>query len=112
MLNQLRFLYPLTVSFLNSPQSLGTISPLVIGLLPFLLIAEIRRNVHLEPAIRHLLYAVVITLAVWVYLFITVVEIRYVMFLWILLFLPMALLLESAQKTRPSLFCLSCVHYL
>ena len=94
-LNLLRLVYPLTVSFLNSPQSMGNITPLFVGLLPFLLVGEIRRNIWISLLIRYLLIATLVTLAAWVILFFTVVEIRYVLFLWVLLFLVLAKIMES-----------------
>jgi hypothetical protein len=97
-LSKLRLLYPLSVTFFNSEQSLGNISPLFIGFLPFLLVASVRRNVHLAPLMRQLLVCTLFTIILWLLLFFTVVEIRYVMFLWILLFLFLAEIIDSALK--------------
>ena len=41
MLNTYRILYPFTVTFMNSPQSLGNISPFFLELAPFLLLRRI-----------------------------------------------------------------------
>ncbi|MCC7118948.1 MAG: hypothetical protein IT310_10525 [Anaerolineales bacterium] len=96
MLNALRIFYPITVTFLNSPQSLGTISPVFVGFLPFLLIKEIRKKLLFSKKMRRVLMAGFITLAIWVSSFYTVVEIRYVMFIWFLLFLGISPLIEHS----------------
>ena len=92
----LRLLYPLTLTFMNSPQSLGNISPLFAGFVPFLLLKNVRENIHISRSLWALVLVSALTLFLWITLFFTVVEIRYVWFLWIILFLSIALLLESA----------------
>ncbi len=98
LLNTLKWLYPLTLTFFNTPQSLGNLSPLFVGFLPLLLLPAVRRNVSLSPQMRALLFAALLTLLAWVTFFFTVVEIRYVLFLWILLFLPAGQVIESASE--------------
>jgi len=98
-LNMLRLLYPLTVTFLNTPQSLGNISPLFIGILPFLLLGKVRNQFHLPETLRSLLLPALATLILWITLFFTVVEIRYIFFLWILFFLFGAQVIEAALDT-------------
>jgi len=93
-LNTLRILYPLTVTFFNTPQSLGNITPLFVGFLPFLMLRDIRMRFRLSANLNYLLLVVIITLIPWVLFFYTVVEIRYALFLWTLLFLPTAQLTE------------------
>lgn len=99
MLNALRVLYPLTVTFFNSPQSLGNISPLFIGFLPFLLIKKIRMGMQLSSTFIHLLASCISTLLLWLILFYTVVEIRYILFLWVLLFLVAAYWIEQTLNS-------------
>lgn len=99
MLNVLRLLYPLVITFMNTPQSLGTISPLFIGFLPFLLLPPVRARLHLSTSFRPLLFSAFLTLLLWISLFFTVVEIRYVFFLWVLLFLFGAQVIEAAFET-------------
>lgn len=94
-LTTLRLFYPLTVSFFNSPQSLGTLSPLLVGFLPFALMKDLRRNLFKSPSLQSLTVPALLTLTTWVALFFTIVEIRYVFFLWILLFLVVACWLET-----------------
>lgn len=95
ILNTLRALYPLTVTFMNSPQSLGNISPLAVACLPFLFVKRIRDGFHPSAQMKRLAAVALATLVLWVALFFTVVEIRYIFFLWIILFLFMAQVLES-----------------
>lgn len=91
----IRLLYPLTVTFLNTPQSLGNISPLFVAFIPGLLIKEIRKEITIPWDLRIILWAAIVTLSLWVVIFFTVFEIRYVLFLWILLFIPAALIIEK-----------------
>lgn len=93
-----RLFYPLILTFLNSPQSLGNISPLLIGCLPFLLLKPVRNNVHFTPMLGHLTILAALTLLLWITLFFTVLEIRYVLFLWVILFIAAAQVLESATQ--------------
>ncbi len=94
-LNLLRLLYPLTVTFLNTPQSLGNISPLFVGFLPFLLLPDVRARIRVFEPFRSMLFSAFLTLLLWITLFFTVVEIRYIFFLWILFFLFSGQVLEA-----------------
>lgn len=99
MLNTLRLLYPLTVTFINNPQSLGTISPLFVGTLPFLLLPIVRARLHLAAGLKSLFLPALLTLVLWINLFFTVIEIRYVFFLWVVLFLFSSQVIETALRT-------------
>ncbi len=101
MVNALRLLYPLTVTFMNSPQSLGTISPLFVGTLPFLLLPLVRARLNLTDGLKSLLLPALVTLVLWIALFFTVVEIRYVFFLWVVLFLFSAQVIEAVLRVLP-----------
>ena len=96
LLNVYRLLYPVTITFVNSPQSLGNISPFFVGGLPFLLIRRVRDEVRERPILLQLTLAAIITLILWIVLFFTVVEIRYVLFAWVLLFVFIAQAIDSA----------------
>ncbi len=93
-----RLLYPLTLTYINSAQSLGNISPLFVGFLPFLLVKRVRENLRISPRLGWLSLVAVLTLLFWITLTFTVVEIRYVLFLWVILFLAIAQILESATQ--------------
>lgn len=90
-----RAFYPFVVTFLNSPQSLGTISPLFLAFLPSIFIKEIRKNLSISTSLTKLTIVAIITLMLWITFFFTIVEIRYVFFLWIILFMPLAVIAEK-----------------
>jgi len=85
-----RLLYPFAATYMNTPQSLGTISPLFIGFLPALLIKEVRNRIVLSRDLYALSGVSAIVILAWVFLFFTVMEIRYAFFLWIILFMPLS----------------------
>jgi len=95
-----RALYPFVVTFLNSPQSLGTISPLFIGFLPGIFIKDIRGKFSSQKPLINLTVIAIITLFLWIMFFFTVVEIRYVFFLWLILFIPLALIAENLLSLK------------
>ena len=94
-----RMLYPLVVTFKNSGASLGNISPLIVSFLPFLALSAIRKRCLPSRISARILSTTVVTLASWVFLFFTVVEVRYVLFLWIILFIPIAEILAGILES-------------
>lgn len=100
----LRLLYPLAVTFLNTPQSLGNVSLLFIAFLPALLAPKLRLNILLPKPAKILLFSSITILALWAYLFFTVMEIRYVLFLWIILFMPISQLASAVLTSADSSF--------
>lgn len=94
----LRLLYPLVATFRNTPQSLGNISPLLIGFVPFILLSTVKQKNNFSETTKTLTVTSIITLALWISLFFTVVELRYVFFLWYILFIPMAQIISSALE--------------
>ncbi|MBK9604377.1 MAG: hypothetical protein IPO36_21465 [Anaerolineales bacterium] len=90
-----RAFYPFVVTFLNSPQSLGTISPLFLAFFPGVFIKNVRERLFEQKTLLYLTSLTLITLLLWIMLFFTVVEIRYVFFLWIILFMPLAVIAEG-----------------
>jgi len=96
-LNTLRLLYPFTITFMNTPQSLGNISPFFLGILTFLLIKTVRSQLYISTLTRNLLISALISLGLWLALFFTVVEIRYVFFIWIILFLLTAQIIAAVM---------------
>ena len=95
-----RTLYPFVVTFLNSPQSLGTISPLFLAFFPGIFIKDIREKLFVQKSLIHLTALAILTLLLWIMLFFTIVEIRYVFFLWIILFLPLAVIAEKVLNLK------------
>ena len=98
-----RLIYPITVTFLNTPQSLGSISPLFIGLIPLGLLKSVRDRAKVTGPLAPLVSATVLTLLAWILLTFMVFEIRYVMFLWVILFIPVAALIASALENVDAL---------
>lgn len=92
----MRLLLPFALSFFNTSQSIGVLTPLFLGFLPLLAFAEIRKKINLAPDLKRFLAAALITLVLWILAFYTIVEIRYVFFLWILLYMPVAEALAAA----------------
>lgn len=99
-----RLFYPLVITFLNSSHSLGTISPLFLAFLPGFLIADVRKKIKAASLFKQTLIATTITLILWIVLFFTVLEIRYIFFLWIILFMFGAQIIESALENNQVLF--------
>jgi hypothetical protein len=100
----LRLLYPFIITFRNSPQSLGNISPLFVAFLPALFMQDIRRKIKISKELFLLLASSIITLALWIFLFFTVTEIRYVIFLWAILFIPFAEAIANTLEHQDSVF--------
>lgn len=98
----IRLFYPFVVTFLNSPQSLGSISPVFIGVLPAIFLQSIRKSIFLPRDLRHLLVAAVLTLSVWISAYFTVVEIRYVLFLWMILYIPASEIMVAILESKDS----------
>ncbi len=90
-----RIFYLFAITILNSPQSLGNITPLVAATIPFFFSKRVRENLSFSTALYRITISAVATLLLWIVLIFTVVEIRYVFFLWILLFIPFSLVIES-----------------
>jgi hypothetical protein len=98
-----RLIYPITVTFLNTPQSLGSISPLFVGLIPLGLLKSVRDGAKVTGPLAPLITATALTLLAWILLTFMVFEIRYVMFLWIILFMPVAALIAGALENVDAL---------
>ena len=94
LLNLYRLLYPLAATFANSPQSLGLVTPFVVGALPFLLEGRVRTELRQQPAVLWLALCAAITAVAWLVISFTVLEIRYVFFAWALVFLFAAQLID------------------
>lgn len=95
----LRIFYVFAATFRNSPQSLGNISPLVLGFLPALLWSKTQREFKFSKETKRLSLIAATGILSWILLFFTIVEIRYVLFLWIILFIPFAQLITFVLDT-------------
>jgi hypothetical protein len=74
---------------------LGNISPLLVGFLPFLLDKGILQNLQFPKNLKQIVLVAAVTLLAWIAFFFTVLEIRYVLFLWIVMFLGAARIFEQ-----------------
>lgn len=100
----LRVFYPLAATFRNTPQSLGNISPLLIAFLPSLFLLDVRKKIKLSKPLINLVVISAITIILWIFIFFTVVELRYVFFLWIIIFIPVAEIISSVLKSEELIF--------
>jgi len=91
----MRLLYPFVVTFLNTSQSIGDISPLFLAFLPFLMIKGIREKLEFSRPLVEMLYASLITLFLWITFFFTIMEIRYIFFIWAILFIGTSNIIEK-----------------
>jgi hypothetical protein len=98
-----RVLYPFVITFVNSPQSLGNISPLLLAFTPMFFIPDFIRKMRLSAELIALLVASATTLTLWILFFFTVEEVRYVFFLWFIIFIPLAMLLEIVVESKSRL---------
>jgi hypothetical protein len=96
----MRLLLPFAVTFLNTPQSLGGLTPIFLGFLPFLFVVDLRKKINYSQPLGDLLIAALPTLTVWICAFFTVMEIRYVFFLWIILYLPVTEAVVSVFENK------------
>ena len=96
----IRLFYPFVATFHNSPPGLGNISPLFIAFLPALMMQEIRQEIKFSRKLYVLIVISSITLLVWIFSLFTVFEIRYVMFLWTILFIPAAEIIGVALESK------------
>lgn len=93
-----RFFYPVVVTFINSPQSLGNLTPLFTAFLPIVLSRKNRLNTNLSKELVIVGSISLLTVLLWINLFFTVVEIRYVFPLWIILFMPLAIFIVGVLE--------------
>jgi len=95
-----RLLYPLVVTFKNSGASLGNITPLFLIFLFTLIKKDAHKRVFLSKELTRIVISAGVTLYAWIIMFFTVVEVRYVFFLWILLFIPATEIAIGSLNTK------------
>lgn len=99
-----RLLYPLTVSLLNSSQMLGSITPLLLAFFPFLLI-KVNRNSYKDLRLLLIWGGIsVLILTIWIWGLFTIFEIRYVLFLWIIIYIFFSGFLAMKLNERENQF--------
>jgi hypothetical protein len=95
----IRLLYPFALTVINIPQSNGNISPLFVVFLPVLLTRNSITKLKTLPYLLRASAAAIITLTVWNIILFTVFEIRYVLFLWAIIYLALAVAIEETIFT-------------
>lgn len=95
-----KLLYPFVVTYINSPQSLGNISPLVLGFLPVFFTNGIKICFKKSTHLVMLALTAAVVLALWVTFLFTVFEIRYIFFLWIILYMPVSVVIANLENTK------------
>ncbi|MFN8382143.1 MAG: hypothetical protein U0V02_09400 [Anaerolineales bacterium] len=99
-----RLFYPFMVTFKNNPQSLGNISPFFLAFVPaWLAIKKIKGSQQLFVKLQSLVIAALATLILWIFLFFTIIEIRYIFFLWIIIYLPTAKIIDGVLSAEDKL---------
>jgi hypothetical protein len=96
-----RILYPFTVTFFNSPQSLGTVTPLAVMFIPFFIQKGTFKKSLRSGELKTLVLISLFLLPAWITFNFMVVEIRYVFFLWILVFLAAAEMMSVSLEQMP-----------
>jgi len=91
----LRLFYPLVVTFMNNPQTLGNITPLFVAFLPAVLVLGFGNKLQIPHNLVILVFAALISLIAWLLSVLTIFEIRYVLFIWLILFLPVSLTIDN-----------------
>jgi hypothetical protein len=99
-----RLLYPFVATFYNSPQTLGNISPMFLAFLPAILIKDIRNEANISKQLWVLFIISMVALILWIFSFFTVYEIRYVLFLWAILFIPLAEIIATVLANTDYFF--------
>ncbi len=95
-----RILYPFFATFINTPQSLGNISPLFLAILPGLFLRSEKKNNKANDGQRAWYLIALITIASWLIVSFAVLEIRYVLFLWGILFIPLSVRMDELISSR------------
>lgn len=91
----IRLLYPFALTIINIPQSNGNISPLFVAFLPVLFNRAVINVFKELPILLRTVTAAIITLVIWNIVLFTVFEIRYVLFLWAIIYIAFAVAIEE-----------------
>ena len=99
-----RLLYPFVVSFKNNGATLGNITPFVLVFLPILVVKKIREHIVIPKDVAQVAAAAGIALFSWIILSFAIVEVRYVLFLWFILFILIAeIIAKTSEVGNPPL---------
>ncbi len=100
----MRIMYPFVVTFLNTSQSIGNVSPIFLAFLPNIFFGGLRKKIRLSRSLTELLIAAMVTLLLWITLFFTIVEIRYIFFLWVIFFIAVSEVVVVVLENNENVF--------
>ena len=92
--------YPFVITYNGIFDAMGFITPLFLVFLPFYLIKEARKIHTITRELIFICLSAFVTLFIWITAFksVFIFEVRYVLFLWILLYLPLAQLMDNVMQ--------------
>ncbi len=93
-----RIFFPLTATFLNIPQSMGNISPLILMFIPMFFSAKLWKQITLTKVLTKASLIAFVILTTWVMIYFTIFEIRYVIFLWIIIYMASAEMINAVLQ--------------
>ncbi len=97
-----RIFFPLVATFLNTPQSMGNITPIILIFLPVLFTRKTRGNLNSSRDLIKIALISLFILTAWIMAYFTIFEIRYVFFLWIIIYLASAeMIVSSLENLEP-----------
>jgi hypothetical protein len=94
-----RIFFPLVATFLNTPQSMGNITPIILIFLPVFFSRKARNNLRLSRDLIKISLISFFILTTWIMVYFTIFEIRYVFFLWIIICLAAAEMISASLET-------------
>ena len=98
-----RIFYPFVATFLNTPQSMGNITPLILICLPMLFHKEATRKMNITGEAKRITLISLVILSIWIAIYFTIFEIRYVFFLWIIIYMAVAEIINAGLETLPAM---------
>lgn len=94
-----RIFFPFVATFLNTPQSMGNISPIILTFLPIFFTGKTRSRLSLSKYLIKISLISLLILTTWIMVYFTILEIRYVFFLWIIIYISTAAIIDSGLET-------------
>lgn len=93
-----RIFFPLVATFLNTPQSMGNITPIILIFLPLFFSRKTRDKLRLSRDLIKISLISFFILTTWIMVYFTIFEIRYVFFLWIIIYLASAEMISASLE--------------
>jgi hypothetical protein len=96
-----RIFFPFIATFFNTPQSMGNISPIMLIFLPVLFNKKTRAALKSGGDLKIISLISLFVLTSWIMLQFTIFEIRYVLFLWVIIYLAAAEIISTGLEGLP-----------